>query len=76
MRIHTKPYYAPGLHDPSWEHRFDSGYGPAEWTNLSVTTGLTETVLALPMSSELSESQVDRLKEALELVLRSIEVAA
>jgi dTDP-4-amino-4,6-dideoxygalactose transaminase len=73
--IQTKPYYAPALNDPSWLHRFDSGYGPAEWSDLSVTTSLAETVLAIPMSSELSAAQESRVVEALDSALGELERA-
>ena len=75
LRIGTKPYYTPGLHEATWEHRFDSGYGSAEWTDLRVTTALTETVLALPMSSEFSDGQLVRASEGLAMVLAAVEAA-
>jgi perosamine synthetase len=71
--IQTKPYYAPPLHDQSWAHRFDAGYGPAEWNSLRVTTALSRTVLAIPMSSELSRSQLSRVAEGLDSVLTEAE---
>jgi dTDP-4-amino-4,6-dideoxygalactose transaminase len=67
--VHTKPYYAPALHDESWLHRFDSGHGPAQWGDLGVTTSLAETVLAVPMSSELSAGQRSRVVDSLDSAL-------
>jgi perosamine synthetase len=74
--IQTKPYYAPALHHPSWQHRFDSGDGPAEWSDLSVTNDVAARALALPMSSELSEIQLSRVTEGLEIALAAVESAA
>jgi perosamine synthetase len=71
--IQTKPYYAPSLHDASWAHRFDAGYGPAEWDSLTVTSALARTVLAIPMSSELSRSQLSRVAEGLDAALTAAE---
>jgi perosamine synthetase len=71
--IQTKPYYAPALNDGSWSHRFDAGHGPAEWGDLSVTTALAQTVLAIPMSSELSASQQTRVVEGLDSALDELE---
>ncbi|HSS68114.1 MAG TPA: DegT/DnrJ/EryC1/StrS family aminotransferase, partial [Nocardioidaceae bacterium] len=71
--IQTKPYYAPALHDDAWQHRFDSGYGPAEYRDLSVTTALADTVLAIPMSSELSTGQRARVVETLDTALTEVE---
>lgn len=67
--VQTKRYYAPVLTDPEWGHRFDSGYGPAESVNLTVTESLSDRVLALPMSSEFTAEQSSRSVAALERAL-------
>jgi dTDP-4-amino-4,6-dideoxygalactose transaminase len=71
--IQTKPYYAPALNNESWAHGFDSGHGPAEWRDLTVTTSLAQTVLAIPMSSELSVAQQTRVVEGLDSALAELE---
>ena len=54
LGIGTKPYYAPALHRLPWS-------GAAEGTSLPVTDVLHDQALALPMSSELSVSDAERV---------------
>ena len=54
LGIGTKPYYAPALHRLPWS-------GVAEGTSLPVTDVLHDQALALPMSSELSVSEAERV---------------
>jgi dTDP-4-amino-4,6-dideoxygalactose transaminase/nucleoside-diphosphate-sugar epimerase len=49
----TKPYYSPALHQLEWGGR------AVETTNLPVTSALAQTVLALPMSSEMTVADAD-----------------
>jgi dTDP-4-amino-4,6-dideoxygalactose transaminase len=49
----TKPYYSPALHQLEWGGR------AVETTNLPITSALAQTVLALPMSSEMTVADAD-----------------
>ena len=55
LGIGTKPYYAPVLHRLSWAGAAEPG------AVLPVTEGLHEEALALPMSSELSVGEAERV---------------
>ncbi len=54
LGIGTKPYYAPVLHRLPWS-------AVAEGTDLPVTDVLHDEALALPMSSELSVGEAERV---------------
>lgn len=58
LGVATKPYYAPPLHWHDW-----GAYGERPWP-LPVADGLGREALALPMSSELSPRQADRVTMA------------
>jgi dTDP-4-amino-4,6-dideoxygalactose transaminase len=58
LGIGTKPYYAPALHHQDWGPHAEVG------AKLPVTDRLAREVLALPMSSELSSQQADRVVTA------------
>ncbi|HST63655.1 MAG TPA: DegT/DnrJ/EryC1/StrS family aminotransferase, partial [Mycobacteriales bacterium] len=66
LGIATKPYYAPPLHWHDW-----GAYGERA-QSLPVADQLGREALALPMSSELSPRQADRVAAAL---FRAVEVA-
>jgi len=55
LGIGTKPYYAPVLHRLSWPGAAEAG------TELPVTDTLHDQALALPMSSELSVGEAERV---------------
>lgn len=67
--VQTKRYYAPVLTDPEWDHQFDVGHGQATSAGLPVTDDLKNRVLALPMSSEFTESQIAQSVGALRRAL-------
>jgi dTDP-4-amino-4,6-dideoxygalactose transaminase/nucleoside-diphosphate-sugar epimerase len=55
LGIGSKPYYAPALHHLPWRHFAE------EHQDLPVTDVLHDEVLALPMSSELSVGEAERV---------------
>jgi dTDP-4-amino-4,6-dideoxygalactose transaminase len=55
LGVGTKPYYAPVLHRLPWPASTDNG------SDLPVTDVLHEQALALPMSSELSVGDAERV---------------
>jgi dTDP-4-amino-4,6-dideoxygalactose transaminase len=62
LGVQTKPYYAPVL------HRSDLGDGtPPE--DLPVTELLADEVLALPLSSEMTVEEAERVVMALDRIL-------
>ena len=58
LGVHTKPYYAPALHDPRRE-------------TLPATDALVSEVLALPTSSEMTDQEAADVGLALRIALRS-----
>ena len=55
LGVGAKPYYAPALHRENWNERAEP-CGP-----LTVTDALAEQALALPMSSELTPADAERV---------------
>ncbi len=70
LGVQTKPYYAPVLSDPVWADLVDVVDDSGSAANLPVTTALAGATLALPMSSELQDRDVEQVAAALWHVLR------
>ncbi len=66
LGVETKPYYWPALHEAEWQHGWEPGSASRE--ALPVSSRLHRSALALPMSSEMTLSDAERVSSAVDSV--------